>query len=174
MKNSIFSPSMGIYSRIQMNQQFFQNKILSQKVFLVFFAFLTSISFQSVSQTVMENHHTKITEINTMIMEKAMAITDGSISAKAEKQKHTREIGSHIMDAKKHLMEMEKEMPEHKMMCATMKMHYNNAMRHQKILKSELSKSMPVEKKVREHATKVHEIILKNENEHKTLMEKMK
>ena len=176
MKNLFISASNFYLKSVEIEKQTFQFKFLSssgQRAFAKLFFFFLLVSFRTFGQTNMETHHMRLTELNTLIMEKAMKLTGDANSSQMEMKILSLEIKNHLVEAKNHLAKMVKEKPQHKMMCAAMKMHYKQASRHQKKLKSELSKANPNMKKVRDHATKLHEVIMKSENEHKTLMEKM-
>ena len=131
-----------------------------------------AVQFQAHAQTGKETHHAKLSEHHVKAMEKAAALKEGTVTAKADQAKHSKEIGEHLTEAKKHHAALEKATPEHKPHHAAIKKHHAEAALHHKALAQETAKAKPDAAKVKEHATKVHAAVEKAENEHKALKEK--
>ena len=129
-----------------------------------------AFSMQAQGQAMKEGHHAKLSEHHTKIMKTAVMMKEGPGTTKIEAQKQVKEIGKHLMEAKKQCKMMEKAMPGHKAEHDAIKKNHTEATVHLKALQEETNKPKVDAEKVKDHVTKLHSAIEKAEEANKKIM----
>ena len=117
-----------------------------------------------------EDSHQKLDEHHKKGKEHANAIVSGESKTKEEHKMHAAEAGKSLTEAKKHHAKLKADDKgangeSHK----AIEKHHADAQTHLNSLNSELNKSNPDEKKVKEHAKNHHDAIDKAQKEHQKI-----